>query len=321
MQTYNGTILLVDDEAMVRDSLSEWLQMEEYQVQTAANGEEALQLCKARSYDIGVFDVRMPGMDGITLLGKVREICPDMPVVIMTAYATIESAVECIQKGAYDYVIKPFPPEKLSLLVSQIRQLQRLQATESGRMQQLERMKEVLQGFRDTINLGIYLQSLPLHQLSAILGVERPLSGWGTPSTTGLHLPSFLYAIGEQYRAEVQVSQLLPNVLADPVALYWVVHNGLDNARRAAGDGTVAIESGMVDTRRLFIKVSNSGPLVGDPEQAFQPFYSKWQDGQGQGLGLWVMRHLVQQMNGKAEIKTTADGTILQVIYLPIDHE
>jgi CheY-like chemotaxis protein len=321
MQQSNGRILLVDDEAMVRDSLSEWLQMEEYNVQTAANGEEALQLCRGCCYDIGVFDVRMPGMDGITLLGKVKEICPNMPVVIMTAYATIESAVECIQKGAYDYVIKPFPPEKLTLLVGQIRQLQILQANESRRRQHIESMNTVVQQFKDAINLGLYMQTLPLEQLHKVTGAEWTTSGRPAPASDGFPLPTLLHSIAEQYRAQVQVSHSLPPVLADPAGLYWALANCLDNARRAAGDDPVHLKCGLVDTRRLYIEISSKGQDFSDPEVVFEPFFSKWHDGRGQGLGLWVVRHLLQQMRGKIEVKSAANGTTMQIIYLPIQQD
>jgi CheY-like chemotaxis protein len=321
MQQYNGRILLVDDEAMVRDSLSEWLQMEDFEVQTASGGEEALELCKGRAYDVGIFDVRMPGMDGLTLLAKVKEICPNMPVVIMTAYATIENAVECLQKGAYDYVIKPFPPEKLSLLVQQIRQLQRLQASEASRLQQVERMQCAIQQFKDAINLGIYMQTLPPQQLRAAIGAE-----WTTPVNRQqlndrFNLPSFLLGIGAPYNADVQVSQMLPAVQADPAGLYWAVLNCLDNAKRAAGEGPVVLKSGLVDTRKLFIEISSAGQAIAEPELVFEPFYSKWRDGRGQGLGLWVARYLVQHMRGKTEIKSMPNGTTLQIIYLPVLHE
>ena len=119
-------ILLVDDEAIIRDSLRQWLELEGFGVVTAASGEEALQICKTEPIDVGVFDIRMPGMDGITLLSHVKHHCPDMAVIMMTAFASIEDAVRCISQGAYDYIIKPFPPEKLSQTIHHIIEMHRL---------------------------------------------------------------------------------------------------------------------------------------------------------------------------------------------------
>jgi signal transduction histidine kinase len=120
---------------------------------------------------------------------------------------------------------------------------------------------------------------------------------------------------------QVQVSPSLPRVQADPAALYWALLNCLDNARRAAGDGSIAVKCGLVDTRKLYIEISNTGQTIADANLVFEPFYSKWQEGRAQGLGLWVVRHLVQQMRGKTEVKSAANGTTLQIIYLPIQHE
>jgi DNA-binding response OmpR family regulator len=123
-----GTVLIVDDESIIRESLQQWLEMEGFRVFTAENGDKALQICKFESLDVGVFDIRMPGMDGITLLGHTRVCSPDLDVIMMTAFASIEDAVKCISEGAHDYIIKPFPPEKLSKSIRHIMEARRLQA-------------------------------------------------------------------------------------------------------------------------------------------------------------------------------------------------
>ena len=97
----------------LRDSLREAA----IDVVTAANGSEALQLLRDRSFDVVVSDVRMPGLNGMELLAKVREEGMDTPVILMTAYASVNQAVEAMRMGAYDYVTKPFPNEKVVRMV------------------------------------------------------------------------------------------------------------------------------------------------------------------------------------------------------------
>lgn len=110
-------ILVVDDEAVVRKSLGGWLREEGYQVDVAASGKEALEALGREEWDIFLVDIRMPGIDGLELQRRIRESHPDATVIIMTAYASVDTAVEAMKQGAYDYIVKPFEPEALEHLV------------------------------------------------------------------------------------------------------------------------------------------------------------------------------------------------------------
>ncbi len=107
------TILIVDDEKHYRVVLSEVLQEEGYASFTAASGMEALDLLKSQVIDLVLTDVKMPGMTGIDLLEQIKEITPDLPVIIMTAFGSVEKAVEAMHKGAYTFILKPFENETL----------------------------------------------------------------------------------------------------------------------------------------------------------------------------------------------------------------
>jgi CheY-like chemotaxis protein len=131
-----GTLLIVDDEAIIRESLQHWLELEGFRVFTAENGELALRICKSERLDVGVFDIRMPVMDGITLLAHTRSCCPELDVIMMTAFASIEDAVKCISEGAHDYIIKPFPPEKLTKSILNIIESRRLQSAQRSMVEQ-----------------------------------------------------------------------------------------------------------------------------------------------------------------------------------------
>ncbi len=113
-------ILVVDDEEIVRESLSSWLREDGYRVDTAPDGPAALDKVKADRWSILLIDLKMPGMDGLQLLDEVRKIRPEVAAVIMTAYATVDTAVSAMKSGAYDYLVKPFDPEELSLMVEKI---------------------------------------------------------------------------------------------------------------------------------------------------------------------------------------------------------
>jgi heterodisulfide reductase subunit A len=113
-------ILIVDDELIVRDSLKEWLEEEGFAVDMAGSGSEALDQLAKQAYQLMLLDIKMPGMDGVEVLQKVRESFADINVIMMTAYATVETAVEAMKIGALDYLVKPFDPETLIPMVLRI---------------------------------------------------------------------------------------------------------------------------------------------------------------------------------------------------------
>src|SRR5688572_13508626 len=98
-----GTILVADDEALARQSLVELLQEEGYQVYAAADGTAALQMLDEVEVDLVLTDLRMPGVDGVAVLKRVRETCPQTMVMLMTAHASVETVVEALRVGAQDY--------------------------------------------------------------------------------------------------------------------------------------------------------------------------------------------------------------------------
>jgi DNA-binding NtrC family response regulator len=113
-------ILVVDDESIVRESLHDWLDSVGYNVLIAESGEEALPIIKQKKIKIMLTDLFMPGMDGIELMKKAREIDPSISSVIITAHGTIQTAITAIKEGAYDYIEKPFCPEKVELLIKNL---------------------------------------------------------------------------------------------------------------------------------------------------------------------------------------------------------
>ncbi len=111
----NARIMVVDDEAAARISLAEILRLEGYEVATAASGEEALSLLnRTGPYDLMVLDIKMTGMDGLAVTEAVQKQAPDTVIILLTAFGTLETAIQAIRHGAHDYLLKPCPiPEIL----------------------------------------------------------------------------------------------------------------------------------------------------------------------------------------------------------------
>ena len=119
-------ILVVDDELSIRESLSGWLRQDGFEVENAADGMAALSMIKETHYDIMLIDVKMPEMDGLTLLRQLKEMEPEIAVVMMTAHGAIQDAVDAMRLGAHDYLLKPFDLEELSLTIDKLVRIQTL---------------------------------------------------------------------------------------------------------------------------------------------------------------------------------------------------
>jgi len=153
-------ILIVDDELIVRESLGGWLERDGHTVDKAASGEESLEKFEKTHYDIILLDIKMEGMSGLDVLKKVRELDPDVSVVMITAYGSIPSAIEAMKSGAYEYLLKPFDPDELMVLIEKIRKHQterretqflREQYKERTRFENMIGQSRALQGVFDLI--------------------------------------------------------------------------------------------------------------------------------------------------------------------------
>ncbi len=111
------SILIVDDEESVRDSLYNWFLEDGFRVECAENAKRALTILESDQFDIILADIKMPGMDGLEMLRRIKSIKPDSIVIVMTAFATVDTAVKALKDGAYDYVTKPFDPDDLTHLI------------------------------------------------------------------------------------------------------------------------------------------------------------------------------------------------------------
>jgi DNA-binding NtrC family response regulator len=122
----NARVLVVDDEPMVCVALTNWLQEENYLARAVHDGPQAIAAVREETWDIVLLDLRMPGMDGMEVLKQVREISPQSVVIIMTAYASVPSAVQAMKDGAYDYIVKPLDVDQLTRMLKRIVEHQQL---------------------------------------------------------------------------------------------------------------------------------------------------------------------------------------------------
>jgi DNA-binding NtrC family response regulator len=121
-------ILVVDDEETMTESLAAWLREDGYSVETAASGREAIEMARAREYAIYFVDLKMPGgLDGIETMMEIRRLQPEASVIVITAYATVDTAITAMKEGAQEYVVKPCHPQEISLLVERIIRVKNLQ--------------------------------------------------------------------------------------------------------------------------------------------------------------------------------------------------
>ncbi len=124
--TRSGTILVVDDEEIMREILETLLTREGYEVRLASSGAEGLELARAMPFDAAIVDIMMPGLDGIATLDELKRIDEDLAVIIITAYASVESAISAMKSGAFDYITKPFKNEEVLVVVRNAMERRRL---------------------------------------------------------------------------------------------------------------------------------------------------------------------------------------------------
>jgi len=116
-KTKKAKIFIIDDEESIRDSCTQVLTKDGYEVQTSSDGREAVNILNKSRFDIILLDLKLPGIPGIKILKKIIKSTPEIPVIIITGFASIESAVNTIKQGAFDYLAKPFSPEELRTIV------------------------------------------------------------------------------------------------------------------------------------------------------------------------------------------------------------
>lgn len=162
-----GTILVIDDEQAMRDSCRQVLTKDRYRIETAEDGHSGLDKVRDIQPDLVLVDLKMPGLGGMEVLERINEIDPNIISVVITAYATIESAVEAMKRHAYDFLTKPFTPDQLRVVIKRGLERRRL-AIESVRLQQEKEMMK-----KNFITLVSHQLRSPLASVKQYFGVLR----------------------------------------------------------------------------------------------------------------------------------------------------
>jgi DNA-binding NtrC family response regulator len=152
-------ILVVDDEKVIREILAEFLQLEGYQVATCEDGQKALDELRLRPYDLVISDLKMPRLSGLQLLEKMAEEGLNVLTVIMTGFGTVETAIEAMKRGAYDYVLKPFKVEEVIHVVQRGLYRQQLQA-ENIRLREALTIYQVSEALATSLDLDHILDTI-----------------------------------------------------------------------------------------------------------------------------------------------------------------
>jgi len=177
----NGKILVVDDEKVILDIMSDFLGSEGYQVVTASNAKQALQRLEEGEFDLVLTDLKMPGMSGMELLEEIKSRYMRPYVIVMTGYGTVESAVECIKKGAFDYLQKPFKMKEVESVVARALKQYRLEE-ENIQLKEITNLYRVSEAMNSTLSLPEILDTIldtVIHELDADAVTIHELEGEG----------------------------------------------------------------------------------------------------------------------------------------------
>ena len=209
----DARILVVDDEGAIRYSISKTLQRVGYQVHTAASGEEALDLMKRQDYDVVLTDIRMPGLSGVDLLAKIKERAPDAVVILLTGYASLETAIESLRLGAHDYLVKPSSSQDIRNSVSE--------GVERAR--NMRHRRALLRSIRDNVE-ELTGERIELESSAAKSGAAPASTPVVTPVTTMTIGPLTIYPGRYQISVGDQPIDLTPTEF--DLLLYLAAHRG-----------------------------------------------------------------------------------------------
>jgi len=142
----NASILVIDDEEIMREILEALLTREGYRVRLAASGAEGIELARSVPFDTAIVDVMMPGLDGIATLEELRKVDDDLPVLMITAFASVETAISAMKRGAFDYITKPFKNDEVLVVVRNAVERRQLKAENTALRQTLQAQQQSFAG-------------------------------------------------------------------------------------------------------------------------------------------------------------------------------
>lgn len=356
-------VLVIDDEESMRDSCYQVLRREGYRVETAADGERGLQKVRELSPDIVLVDLKMPRVSGMELLKEIIETDPTIVPVVITGYATVESAVEAMKCGAYDFLPKPFTPEELRIVTTRSLEHRRLTLEMRALRKENERMKEnfvtvVTHEMRaPMVAVEQYLEVLLKEMAGTITSKQREIlehckkrvewlltlvNEWLSMSRIQRgRIVERLETIGIQdlieqsvalvtpqadergIQIKIEVPQGFPTIEGDKDPLSHVFMNLVSNAVKYNHDeGSVWVrahdkgDSVAVEVRDTGIGIpEGSLPFIFD--EFFRVKAAETRDVTGTGLGLTIVKRIVEAHRGHVEVKSVVGQGSTFTVFLP----
>lgn len=203
-----GSILVVDDDPFVLDSASLLLGSYGNSVVSAPNGKEALSRFRGGTFDVVVTDIRMPGMSGIELLEQIRSLDPEVPVILMTAYADLDIAIDAVKKGAYDFIVKPYKPEQIIHSVEKAVKYNRLVRMETE-------YRRILEEFNQELETLVAERTMSLMALTVADRVRNPASAIGGTGRRLLEKEELPERVREGLQSIVDEAEKLDGIVRD----------------------------------------------------------------------------------------------------------
>ncbi|UCH10707.1 MAG: response regulator [Fidelibacterota bacterium] len=293
------TILVIDDEEVIRDSCSQILAKEGLCAITAENGMIGLEKVKEVQPDVAIVDLKMPGMNGFELLGEIKELDPELIAIVITGYPNIESAVEAMKLGAYDFLPKPFAPDELRIIVRRGLEKRKLSLESAQLRQEKERIKEyfitlvshelrsplatvhqycdtILGGFVGEVNqsqgeiLKICRERVSdlLKLVDDWLSLSRIESGEIVAHPKPVNLASLLAHVAHKLQSKAAMNAVtirvdstndLPSVLGNAEALELVFTNLISNSIKFNVEGGKIEISAHADGKYVIVDVTDTG--------------------------------------------------------------
>lgn len=349
------SVLVVDDEPGIRDLLRIELEGLGYRVQTAANGEIALERARAQKFDVVVSDVMMPKVDGLDLLSALKKAIPDTELIVMTGYGTVDTAVKAMKKGACDFIQKPFNLPDMMTLIQKALERRRRREDESIQRDKLAHLGQmtasVVHDLKNPLGGIALLAQMMLEDghlgeeqkqdlrmimqqsrdcatiVQSVLQLSRKESGALESVSLRNLIDRILRIVRHDFEsAGIDVDWELPkedfSVRGYSVPLQQVVFNLITNARQAMKDSAVKQLSLQLDAseQRVLLKVADTGCGIAPDnlEKIFDPFFTTKSAEEGTGLGLYICRDIVARHEGRIVVESIVGKGSTFTIDLPL---
>jgi signal transduction histidine kinase len=350
------SVLIADDEQVIRDLFVKLLNREGYVVSTAVDGLETLEKIRKDSFNVVILDLKMPKMGGMELLDKIRALNEDLMIIVVTGYATVDTAKEAIKKGCFDYITKPFNTEDISniirrafdmrAMIAEKRKLE-MQLETSERLASLahmgagvahevntvltsaklylEMLRTKLPKNREGKNINLILEEVERAEklITRFLKFTRPVKPEFLKKDINTVIKRssqvFKYRLNKQKIIILnELSKGIPEILCDPSQMEEVFLNLFSNCIDAMPDGGhITIKSQGIGIKAV-ITISDTGIGISkeNEKKLFDPFFTT--KAHGTGLGLSIVHRIIEEHKGTIAITSEENkGTVVQ-IELPI---